>query len=127
MKKNSKKLLIFGMTSLMLMTGCKKAKVIEKHGETYLLKGDEYVSIKVEPKVFEPGTHFITYQSDINYEMNEGWNMVDINFPDIPEGYKYVNSTILRRGASGVAFSVLLIYVNEIPVEVEPVKLNTIA
>ena len=33
MKKNSKKLLIFGMTSLMLMTGCKKAKVIEKNGE----------------------------------------------------------------------------------------------
>ena len=116
MKKNSKKLLIFGMTSLMLMTGCKKTKIIEKNGETYLLKGGEYVSLKMEPKVFEPGTHFITYKAHINHSSDYGWNVnvVNNNFPDIPEGYKYVNSTVYIDGG------IYHIYVNEVPVEVEP-------
>lgn len=116
MKKNSKRLLMFGMTSLMLMSGCKKSKVVEINGETYLQNGEQYVSISMGPKVFEPGTHYITFNNGLK-SGKRGWNK--INFPEVPEGYKYVESIPIAQGY-GSTDSILHIFVNEVPVEVEP-------
>jgi len=125
MKKNSRRLLMFGLTSLILMTGCEESKAVEINGKTYIQKGNEYISLDMEPKVFEAGTHFINYFCESACYGHEGWNNCDLFFPEVPEGYKHVNSISIDHGAYGSTSGVLHIYVNEVAVIVEPTYNNS--
>jgi hypothetical protein len=121
MKKNTKKLLLFGLTSALLMTGCGGKDIVEIGGKQYLKEGDSYTDLEVETKTFLPGEHIIYYNVDVSnyvYSGNQnGWGNAIVNVPEIPEGYKYVNSFSIGRGASGVTSNIVYVFVNEVPVE----------
>lgn len=122
MKKNTKKLLMFGLTSLLLMTGCDESEIVEIDDKSYLQKGNEYTSVELESKVFEPGTHIISYlDSKTGYTFGKsGWGKVDVEIPEVPEGYRYVNTYSIDHEYHGHTSAIVHVFVNEVTVEVEP-------
>ena len=128
MKKNNikrKALLLSSIASLCILCGCSTEKnTVIINGETYIQNGEEYTKLDLSPKVFEPGEHIIhytyTYDRGINRIGGEtGWGTSDLNLPETPEGYRYVETITLDEAGYGHTSSLVHIFVNVERVEVQ--------
>ncbi len=121
MRKNTRRLLLFGLTSALLLTGCSKKEVVNVDGKQYLKEGDKYIQMNIEKKVFEPGEHIIYYNFSArgkSYDYKEdGWDKVNIGIPEVPEGYKYVDTATIDHGGYGYTSNLVHVFVNIVPVE----------
>ena len=120
MNKRKRALLLASVASLGILCGCKQeTKVVEKEGEVYIQNGSEYTRIDVSPKVFEPGEHIITYSVEDSYLVNgNGWGEASIDFPETPEGYRYVETLVDVSAMGGYTNGYVHIYINTDRVEV---------
>ena len=126
MKKNKRKaLLLAGLASMAILCGCSNNdnnKTVEIEGVIYVQNGDEYVKVDTTPKVFEPGEHIIHYTYDRGNNRvggETGWGTSDLNLPETPEGYRYVETITLDEAGYGHTSSLVHIFVNVERVEVQ--------
>ena len=137
MNRKKKALLLASALSLCVLCGCgeeekQENEVIEIEGVTYLKSGDEYTRVDITPRVFEPGEHIIHYTAYFGKKVihgEDGWGTSDLEIPETPEGYRYVETIALDEGGTGYTNSLVHIYVNEKRVEAMGVynpKTNTV-
>ena len=118
MNKKKKALLLASVASLSILCGCATdtPKSIETEDGTYVESNGEYVKLNFEPQVFEPGTHIIHYNQYIGdrnvYGKTDGWGQSKIDFPEVPEGYRYVETITLDQGGYGHLNSIVHVFVN---------------
>ena len=122
MKRRKKALLLASALSLCVLCGCGEAQTVEIDGVTYVQNGDEYTRIDIVPRVFEPGEHVIYYtvnRGDSSFGGKDGWGTSKLNIPEVPEGYRYVETLSLDEGGYGYTDALVHIFVNEKKVEVK--------
>jgi len=121
MKKNTKKLLLFGLTSALLMTGCSKGKeIVQIDGKQYIKEGNNFTQMQSSTKTFLPGEHVIYYVMSYSEKLQtskEGWGIIDLQIPEVPEGYKYESSFSIDLGGYGYTSNIVHVFVNEVTVE----------
>lgn len=126
MNNKKKALLLASVASLSILCGCTTApKSIKKEDGTYVESNGEYVRLNLEPAIFEPGTHIIHYNQYIGdrnvYGKTDGWGQSKIDFPEVPEGYRYVETISLDQAGYGHLNALVHVFVNEVTVEAIPV------
>ena len=113
MKNRKKALLLASIASLCILCGCKENEVIEIDGEQYIKSGEDYTRLDLSPREFEPGTHVIRYSDDSDSHLGEpGWGNSIINIPEVPEGYKYVETISIISEGYGSHIGYVHIFVN---------------
>ncbi len=121
MKKNIRKVLLFGLTSALLMTGCKGKEIVEIGGKQYIKDGEEFTAITSQTKTFLPGEHIVYYNVDIKNEIyfdnKNGWGNAKLDIPEAPDGYKYLDTITINDGTYGHSSNLIYVFVNEVPVE----------
>ncbi|MBR4178561.1 MAG: hypothetical protein IKR57_04360 [Bacilli bacterium] len=119
MKRKKKALLLASIASLCLLCGCNNTEVVVIEGEQYVKNGEEYTRVDLTPKVFEPGQHVIHYTvRPSSFQGAEGWGTSTIEVPEVPEGYRYVNTITLDEAGYGHTSALVHVFVNEKRVEV---------
>lgn len=124
--KKTTKLLCLALAASALLTGCASKEVVTINDKQYIKNGDSYTQVESNKKTFGVGEHYLYYNEDIKvpyignneYDPNEdGWGVVTMNIPTIPEGYKYVDTVVFDFNLYGSTSNVIHIFVNEVPVE----------
>ena len=126
MNKKKKALLLASIASLNILCRCTTVpKSIETEDGTYVESNGEYVRLNLEPAIFEPGTHIVQYNVYIGnmdvYSKEDGWGKSRVEFPEVPEGYKYVETISIDQAGYGHLNAFVHVFVNEKRVEVTPV------
>ena len=129
MKNRKKAILLASIASLCILCGCGK-EVIEIEGEQYVKSGAAYPKLALTPKVFAPGKHIVRYVEKTSPGVDSsGWGTVVMNIPEVPEGYRYVETLTIDTGYNGLSNGFVHIFINEKRVEAKPSynpKTNTI-
>ena len=126
MKNEKKALILASIAALLMLCGCsKKPNTIETEDGTYIETNGEYVKLSLNPVIYEPGAHVIMYNQYIggnqNWSTNDGWEYSRLSIPEVPEGYRYVETIDICDGGYGRTNAFIHIYVNTKTVEVTPI------
>ena len=122
MNRRKKALVLSGIASLLLLCGCGETNTVTIDGVEYIQRGDEYVKLDLSPVTFEPGTHIIHYTYHFGSQSiggQTGWGTSNLQMPEVPEGYRFVETLSVDEGGHGYTNTLVHIFVNEKTVEVQ--------